>query len=310
MIYMPAHDIAKKYEKIRSLLKTVPLSDGQITDLFIEINDLCATEIGKMTQVPITSNTTAKGKNYIVFSVMKAGKPKYSRPVNIDIYNSGSADDSSIAPPNPPKKKVAVFWENLKAGKVQAQSADDITSALYVIAMNYCCCADLVDGVKSNSGDYFEKLVGHLYSVHLGVVPTKQMNAVELDGESISLPTDYIFDMGAGRPKYHVPVKTSTRERCVEVWAQQRILDGAFGVGRFLCLLTCIGETNFYSKSMSVDITCVPNQWVNYQLFVSQIKRAYYLDVPDKYDELNKKFPRITVKKFGEFFHESATLYV
>ena len=48
---------------------------------------------------------------------------------------------------------------------------------------------------------------------------------------------------------------------------QQRVLDGAFGVGRFLCLLTCIGETNFYSKDMSVAITCVPNQWINYQLF-------------------------------------------
>lgn len=103
----------------------------------------------------------------------------------------------------------------------------------------------------------------------------------------------------------HVPAKTSTRERVVEVWAQQRVLDGAFGVGRFLCLLTCIGETNFYSKDMSVALTCVPNQWINYQLFIAQIKRAYYLDVPGKYDELNNRFPKINVKKFGEFFHES-----
>lgn len=129
-----------------------------------------------------------------------------------------------------------------------------------------------------------------------------------MDGESIVLPTDYIFDLGAGKPKFHVPVKTSTRERVVEVWAQQRILDGAFGVGRFICLLTCIGETNL-EKNMSVGITCVPNQWMNYQLFVSQIKRAYYLDVPDKYNELNNRFPRIHVKEFGEFFHESDNLY-
>ena len=144
--------------------------------------------------------------------------------------------------------------------------------------------------------------------MHLLVNPTNQMNALELDGESIPLPTDFIFDLGPGKPKFHVPAKTSTRERVVEVWSQQRVLDGAFGVGRFLCLLTCIGETNFFKSDMSVALTCVPNQWINYQLFISQIKRAYYLDVPEKYAELNDRFPKIHVKTFGEFFHESNEL--
>ena len=49
-------------------------------------------------------------------------------------------------------------------------------------------------------------------------------------------------------------------------------------------------------------------KWINYQLFISQIKRAYYLDVPGKYDELNHRFPKIHVKEFGEFFHESNCL--
>lgn len=66
----------------------------------------------------------------------------------------------------------------------------------------------------------------------------------------------------------------------INVLTQKRVLDGAFGVGRFLCLLTCINETNFYSNDMFVALTCVPNQWINYQLFIAQIKRAYYLDVP------------------------------
>ena len=39
-----------------------------------------------------------------------------------------------------------------------------------------------------------------------------------------------------------------------------------------------------------------------------EIKRAYYLDVPGKYDELNHRFPKIHVKEFGEFFHESNCL--
>lgn len=295
---MPAHLIANKYDEMKYLFKANPL-DEEITNKFEEINTLCQTEINTLAKSPISSRSTAVGKNYIVFS-NAAGK--YSRPVNIDLYNAGCATNATGT------KIIDEFWANVRSHSIKSQDAHTITVALYAICMNYCCCADLVSGVKNNSGDYFEKLIGHLYSMHLNVAPTNQMNAVELDGESISLPTDFIFDLGAGKPKFHIPAKTSTRERVVEVWAQQRVLDGAFGVGRFLCLLTCIGETNFYSSDMSVALTCVPNQWINYQLFISQIKRAYYLDVPGKYAELNYRFPKIHVKEFGEFFHESDNL--
>lgn len=302
---MSLNPIAEKYEEMKRLFSISPLNP-EITDKFKEINDLCLVETKKMKAIPITSSSTAKGKNYFVFSVDKNGSPAYSRPVNLDLYEEGLEqvyeDDGNEYP------KIEQFWLDVKNRTIANQSAEDITSALYTISMNYCCCADLVEGVKNNSGDFFEKLIGHLFAMHLNLMPSTKMNAVELDGQSIPLPTDYIFDLGSGKPKYHVPVKTSTRERVVEVWAQQRILDGAFGVGRFLCLLVCIGETNFVRKNMSVDIVCVPNQWMNYQLFVSQLKRAYYLDVPDKYNELNERFPRIHVKQFGEFFHESSAL--
>lgn len=296
---MPTHIIQTKFLEMKQLFMTSTL-DPRITDKFAEINTLCQLEVDSFVRLPITSQATAAGKNYIVFH--RQGETKFSRPVNIDLYMLGCGMDESG------NTKVSVFWNNVKNHCISNQSAEDITAALYTISMNYCCCTDLLSGVKNNSGGYFEKLIGHLFSMHLGLIPTTQMSAVELDGESISLPTDFIFDLGAGRPKFHVPVKTSTRERCVEVWAQQRVLDGAFGVGRFICLLTCIGETNFKSSDMSVGLTCVPNQWMNYQLFIAQIKRAYYLDVPEKYNELNYRFPKINVKPFGEFFHETDDL--
>lgn len=297
---MPAIDIKNSYDQMKSLFVSSTL-DPDITKKFSEINNLCQSEIKSFSQLPITSQTTAIGKNYIVYQ--NPTTSKYSRPVNIDLYNTGADLDTNG------QSKIDIFWNNVQNHSIADQSAEDITAVLYTIAMNYCCCADLLSEVKSNSGDYFEKLIGHLFSMHLNLTPTTQMNAVELDGEAISLPTDYIFDLGCGKPKFHVPVKTSTRERCVEVWAQQRILDGAFGVGRFICLLTCIGETNFRSSDMSVGLTCVPNQWMNYQLFISQIKRAYYLDVPEKYNELNNRFPKIHVKPFGMFFHETNDLF-
>jgi hypothetical protein len=295
------HAIATAYDQMKTLFASNAL-DTTVTNKFIEINNLCKAELAHMHAIPITSGSTALGKNYVVFNSTGNINDKHSRPVNIDLYNSGKAVDASG------RSKVDIFFENLLANQITNQSAIDITDALYVISMNYCCCADLITGVKSNSGDYFEKFVGHLYARHLNQNPSTVMNACELDNESIQIPTDYIFNLGPNLPKFHVPVKTSTRERCVEVWAQQRILDGAYGVGRFICLLTCIGETNFVKRNHSVDIVCVPNQWINYQLFISQVKRAYYLDMPPRYNALNHRFPKIHVKLFGEFFHESNNL--
>lgn len=301
-----SHPIAREYNAMRTLFGVSTMS-AQVTNKFKTINELCETEISRMNILPIISGPTAQGKHYAVFcyadSLLKAdGKEnKHSRPINIELYNKGKQIVNN-------KTKVDIFFENLINNQVTLQTAEDITQAIYVIAMNYCCCADLVSGVKSNSGDYFEKFVGHLYARHLGTEPSTTMNACELDGESIPIPADYIFNLGAGQPKFHVPVKTTTRERCVEVWAQQRLLDGAYGVGRFICLLTCISETNYVSKNQSVDIVCVPKQWINYQLFISQVKRVYYLDMPLRYEALNNGFPKIHVKYFGEFFHESGNL--
>ena len=295
------HRIAQEYNNMKLLFSRSALSDD-VTRKFISINELCKTEIARMHVLPITSGSTAVGKNYMVFSLTGNIVDKHSRPVNSDLYNAGNQLDATG------KTKVDIFFENLLRNQIPLQSAQDITEALYVISMNYCCCADLVDGVKSNGGDYFEKFIGHLYARHLNREPSTLMTACELDDETIQIPTDYIFNLGPNLPKFHVPVKTSTRERCVEVWAQQRILDGAYGVGRFICLLTCLAETNYASRNHSVDIVCVPNQWINYQLFISQVKRAYYLDMPARYEALNRRFPRIHVKQFGEFFHETINL--
>lgn len=94
------------------------------------------------------------------------------------------------------------FWENVSSQTIANQPARDITTALYVIAMNYCTCADTLPGLKNNAGAYFEKLIGHLYARHLRINPSTQMNAVELDGESISLPTVLSLILGLVSPNY------------------------------------------------------------------------------------------------------------
>lgn len=140
-----------------------------------------------------------------------------------------------------------------------------------------------------------------------GVLPRQRLEVLNLDMRS-SLPTDYIFDLGTDQPKFHVPVKISTRERVVQVWAHQRVLDGIYGTGRFMGLLVCLAETKTSaSKDEVIEIT-LPDQWRVYQMFIAQLKRIYYLDLPQRYADLNLVYPRIRVKQFGDFFLEAETL--
>jgi hypothetical protein len=45
-----------------------------------------------------------------------------------------------------------------------------------------------------------------------------------------------------------------------------------------------------------------------YQMFISQLRRVYYLDVPVRYAELPKSFPYIQVKPLSAFFGEKDKL--
>lgn len=80
--------------------------------------------------LPLTSNTTARGKNYIVFA-HPTDNTKHSRLVNIDLYTEGLQLNATG------NSKVSVFFKNVINQTISNQPSRDITSALYVIAMNY-----------------------------------------------------------------------------------------------------------------------------------------------------------------------------
>ena len=41
-------------------------------------------------------------------------------------------------------------------------------------------------------------------------------------------------------------------------------------------------------------------------MYIAQLFRVYYLDLPEKYVDLKHSYPFIQVKQFGEFFSEIA----
>jgi len=175
---------------------------------------------------------------------------------------------------------------------------------LYSAAMSYCGATDLLKkDDKKTPGTFFEAFVGHLVARTFNLNPTTSIEVLNLDLKT-ELPTDYVFDFGPGKNKIHLPIKTSTRERVVQVWAHQRVLDGVYGVNRFKGLLTCLTETNMQRKTMSVVEVCLPDQWAIYQMFISQLHRVYYFDPPNKYAKLATQYPFIQVKPFADFFDE------
>jgi hypothetical protein len=272
------------YEHFSKELKKNPRSDAA-TDLILEICRESLAYLSKARRHPLLSKVT--GKDY--FSFEKARK--LSRSVNASLF------DGSL-------QKASNFIQALRSGQLDKMPADEITRACYTIAISFSCVVDLEKTLDQKTpGTFFENFICHLFARRLGVDPKTKIEVLNLDRPA-TLPTDWIFDLGPDQPKFHLPVKTSTRERVIQVWAHQRVIDGVYGVGRFLGILVCLAETKLDHKKLEVVEICLPDQWRIYQMFIAQMKRVYYLDVPKAYEPLNHAFPRIAVKPLGEFFHE------
>ncbi len=231
---------------------------------------------------------TSKVKNKTYFMFTDDARGKNSRSVNEKFYID-DLDRETI--------------DRVMRCEINGMTSEKITRVIYTCAISYCCAADILKSSDQKTpGTYFEFLIGHLVARTLGVNPEKQITVPTLD-EVVTLPTDFVFNLGAGKNRIHLPIKTSTRERVVQVWAHQRVLDGMHGVARFKGMLVVMAETN-KQKDKSVVEVCLPNQWMAYQMYIAQMFRVYYLDLPEKYVALKDRYPFIQVKPFGDFFSE------
>jgi len=243
------------------------------------------------TQVPLISKVP--GKRYFSFSTRR-GKQKLSRAVNENLYLSESS-----------------YVEHFAAGTVKDLSELNRSRLLYTLAMSYCCASDLLRSQDQKSpATFFECLNGHLVAQMLGMNPSRQVEVLRLenDEEASTLPTDFIFDLGRGRPKFHVPIKISTRERVIQVFAHQRVLDGVHGFGTFKGILICLTETKLDHTRREVVEICLPKQWNLYQRFIAPMHRFYYYDLPEKYAALSFGDPPMNVIPFSKFFDEVSEL--
>jgi hypothetical protein len=246
------------------------------------------------TVVPLDS--AVEGKQY--FALRSNSEPnRLSRPINQSLFISDTMT-------------LTDWLQKLKANPgMDWLGTEECDRFLYTLAMAFCVVSDVSSvGDKKTPGTYFELFVGHLLAVTFRVSPRNKVEVLTVEDERSTLPTDFIFDLGPKQLKFHVPVKISTRERVVQVWAHQRMLNGVYGEGRFTGMLVALAETQLDLKKLRVQEICLPDQWAVYQRFVARMHRVYYFDLPKKYAALAYQFPYIAVKTFGHFFKEKDSL--
>ena len=166
----------------------------------------------------------------------------------------------------------------------------------------------LKSGDQKTPGTFFEYFVGFLFTSRIGLEPKNYIDILNDDNSGVTLKTDYIFNLGAKKQKFHLPIKTSTRERSIMLWAHQRLLDGVYGIEKYMGTPVLLTETKIDKRKREVTEICLPAQWRVYQSYIARMKRIYYFDPPEKYLSLNNEFPPIIVKPFSDFFEECETL--
>lgn len=229
------------------------------------------------------------------FSFVDKRKPAaLSRPINKAFFEGNPG-------------KIAANWKAWEAK--EPVSVEELTRLAYTMAMAYFAAVDLFDrNNKKGPATYFECLIGHLFARTFQKNPTKSAT-IEASKRKVKLTMDFLFDLGENKPKIHLPVKTSTRERVVQAWAHQRILDASYGNNVYKGLLVVFSETKLDLRKREVVEICVPDQWLAYQTLIAKMDRIYYFDTPQRYEQLAKELPDVfQLKHFSAFFTETEAI--
>lgn len=156
----------------------------------------------------------------------------------------------------------------------------NVDLVLYTTIMSFSLCFDLFKPTsRKTPGTFYEIVMGSILSLLLPSHTRKKH--IQLVGESESISTDIVFEKTTG-PKLVIPAKITTRERIVQPYAHQRILDSVFGTGTYKSVLVCVSETQ-RDRDSNVNDICVPGTIALFQKHLSQLAAIYYLDPPSRY---------------------------
>lgn len=271
----------REYKKLKRLASPDLLSHA-VTRQILETVRVARGILDRIERTDLKS--AVRGKSY--FGFRGAGE---SRPVNKALFVEHDADLEPL---------LRLFERGFEGA-----TEEDIVRSIYTIAYSLFAANDSCEVGRKASATFFEILIGHAVARAMGVSPRKR---VRLPESQATLPTDYVFDPGLGRRKVHLPIKTSTRERAVQAWVHQLVLDGIFAKGSFVGVFVVGAETKRNTKTGEVIEICVPQQLAMFQARIATISGIYYLDPPEKYLQLARgnAIQPLHVESFGRMFHD------
>ena len=275
---MPAH-LAQQYEALKRAA-SLDLKNLATAAMIADMAMYARTLLAKAEREVLT--TRVPHKVYFGLRVHHS-----SRPINEALFIAHE-EDFNVA--------MAEFMAGLNL-----LTTERINRVVYSIALSVFAANDIHGVGRKSSATFFEVLIGHCVARLTGVNPRRKVRMPE---SGVELPTDYVFEMGAEKRKLHLPLKTSTRERAVQAWVHQLVLERIFGDGVYKGILVVSAETKRNAITGAVVEICTPRQLQMFQSRVAKMSRVYYLDPPQAYLDLSSARPRVDVRSFGEMFGE------
>jgi len=239
---------------------------------FLYITKYCLTKLSSTTK-----KTRICKQNNKTFWIYEKGK-NYSRPIQKKLFISDSKKFES----NWKKLLNAIDSENHSI----SLKAELINKILYSTIMSFSACYDLwKPRSRKTPGTYFEVLLGSVIGELLSLYKRSKYIPIPESAESVS--TDIVF-CKEDTINLVIPAKITTRERIVQPYAHQRILDSVFSEGEYISVLICVSETQ-RDRHVGVKEICVPGTIKLFQTHLSKLGGIYYLDPPTRYLEPDLK---------------------
>lgn len=266
-------------------------------------------------------------RDYMVFRAKPGEGPEGpSRPTIIRMWPAEFASYAEL--------EIAAL-EALGGQSLDEQQEIKVTEYVYASVMAFACCYDIWKRKsRKSAGTFYEVFMAALMRVHLPrAVLEKHVDLGDLlgagdfeagkdvisingEGDAVDeiteknmLSTDLVLRGDTGKFAV-IPLKTTTRERIVQPYAHQRILDAA-RPGQYKSFLCCISETQLDEKQgrdgtqrRLVKQVCVPGTVKLFQRFLASLEGLYYCDIPVRYDQPDLARNGVRVKSIGQVFND------
>lgn len=216
-----------------------------------------------------------------------------SRPYRPDLFVSDPSEFEALA---------NIFIDEITSPGGNPQTFNYV---VYTTITAFCLCYDVwKPKSRKTPGTFFEVLIGSaarlrfankVLTKHIPIRDLPIADVVDalvdieeedddavtaLKGDSVS--TDLVItDPRTGKGAV-IPLKITTRERIVQPFAHQRILDSAYP-GQFASFLACMSEVQRDDKTQTVKQVCVPGTVALFQKHLAKLNGLYYCDIPLRY---------------------------